>query len=189
MQGEAMRNGFNAHIPNILSSARLLLAPLFVWGIHDIFVYACTQNLFLLITFTVIITSDIADGFLARRLRCTSTIGARLDVIADAVYTLLSLTAFAHFNIIPVWFVCIMLFKLAEFLATSTLMAGKRKPGPLFFARIGKLSASLAMALPGVFVFRCIITDYKLVMHIIMYIVTLLLIPSFARRLYILHKA
>jgi CDP-diacylglycerol--glycerol-3-phosphate 3-phosphatidyltransferase len=161
----------------------LLVLP-FIVIIHDIFVHACTKNLFLLIIFFTIITSDVADGFLARKLKCTSDTGAKLDIISDTLYTIFSLTAFAYFNIIPVWFIFIMLLKLIEFIITSKIMRTKQSSEKiLFFDKIGKISISVAMLLPGIFVFRCVIIDYKTVMNTIVYIITAMLILSFFNRI------
>jgi CDP-diacylglycerol--glycerol-3-phosphate 3-phosphatidyltransferase len=162
----------------------MLLALPFVWIIHDIFVYECTQNLFLVITFITIIISDIADGFLARKLNCTSNMGAKLDVISDTLYTILSLTAFAYFKIIPAWFIFVMVLKLVEFYITSKIIKNRQKSeNIIFFDKIGKISVSIVMLLPGIFVFRCIIINYKLVMNIIIYIITVMLIISFVDRM------
>jgi phosphatidylglycerophosphate synthase len=72
--------------PNILTLVRMFLVLPFVWIIHDIFVYEYTKNSYLVIIFIVIILSDILDGFLARKLKCTSNTGAKLDIISDAFY-------------------------------------------------------------------------------------------------------
>jgi CDP-diacylglycerol--glycerol-3-phosphate 3-phosphatidyltransferase len=120
--------------------------------------------------FTIIL-SDVFDGWLARKLKCTSDIGAKLDIISDTLYTILSLTVFAYFKIIPVWFICLMLLKLIEFIITSKILKNKQKSeSTIFFDKIGKISVSIVMLLPGIFVFRCIIIDYKTVMNIIVYI-------------------
>jgi CDP-diacylglycerol--glycerol-3-phosphate 3-phosphatidyltransferase len=137
-----------------------------------------------MITFITIIASDVADGFLARKLKCTSNTGAKLDVISDTLYTILSLTVFAYFKIIPIWFIFIMLLKLVELIITSKLIRNKQKSESIiFFDRIGKISVSVVMLLPGIFVFRCIIVDYKIVMNIIIYIITVMLIISFINRI------
>jgi CDP-diacylglycerol--glycerol-3-phosphate 3-phosphatidyltransferase len=159
---------FYKNVPNGLSLLRTLLVLPFIIVIHDIFVYECTKNLLLLIIFFTIIISDVADGFLARKLKCTSDTGAKLDIISDTLYTTLSLAAFAYFKIIPVWFILIMLLKLIEFIITSKLINKKRKTKSIiFFDKIGKISVCIVMLLPGIFVFRCIINDYKSVMNII----------------------
>jgi CDP-diacylglycerol--glycerol-3-phosphate 3-phosphatidyltransferase len=118
---------FKENIPNILSLARMMLVLPFVIVIYDIFTYECPKNLGLLIMFVFIIISDVADGYLARKLKCVSDRGAKLDIVSDAFYTILSLSAFVYFKIIPIWFVCIMLLKLIEFVITSQLIKNKRK--------------------------------------------------------------
>lgn len=175
---------FKENIPNILSLARMFLVLPFVIIIHDIFIYECTKNLFLLLIFIFIIISDIVDGYLARKLKCTSNTGAKLDIVSDAVYTILSLGAFVYFKIIPIWFVYIMLLKLTEFTITSKLIKNTKKyESNIFFDKIGKISVCIAMLLPGIFVFRCVIVDYKTVMNIIIYIITTMLIISFINRI------
>ncbi|MDR1904914.1 MAG: CDP-alcohol phosphatidyltransferase family protein, partial [Treponema sp.] len=61
-----MERKFKEHIPNILSLSRMVLVFPFILNIHDIFVYECAKNSFLLVTFFTIILSDVADGYLAR---------------------------------------------------------------------------------------------------------------------------
>jgi CDP-diacylglycerol--glycerol-3-phosphate 3-phosphatidyltransferase len=161
----------------------LLVLP-FILIIYDIFVYECTKNLGLVIIFFTIIVSDIADGYLARKLKCTSKAGAKLDVISDTVYTILSLTAFAYFKIIPAWFIFVMILKLIEFIVTSKLMKEKQNSEKeMIFDKMGKMSVCIVMLLPGIFVFRCIIIDYKMVMNVTIYIITTMLIISFINRI------
>ncbi|GHT48359.1 hypothetical protein FACS1894102_1210 [Spirochaetia bacterium] len=152
--------------------------------IHDIFVYNCAKNWILLLTFSAILISDVADGYLARKLKCTSSTGAKLDIIADSLYTISSLSTFAYFNIIPIWFVIIMVLKLVEFIITSKIIKYKQKSKDIVvFDKIGKISVLIVMLLPGIFAFRCIIIDYKTVMNILIYIITATLIISFASRI------
>ncbi|MDR0383692.1 MAG: CDP-alcohol phosphatidyltransferase family protein [Spirochaetaceae bacterium] len=172
------------HIPNILSLSRMLLILPFILTIHDIFIYECANNLVLLLVFVFIIISDVADGYLARKLNCASDRGAKLDIVSDALYTILSLSAFVYFEIIPIWFVCVMLLKLMEFAVTSKLVKNKQNfENTVFFDKIGKISICVAMLLPGIFVFRCIIIDYKTVMNISVYIITVMLTLSFVSRI------
>jgi phosphatidylglycerophosphate synthase len=172
------------HIPNILSLTRMFLIVPFILIIHDIFMYGCANNLLLLLVFVFIILSDVADGYLARKLKCVSSGGAKLDVISDSLYTILSLSVFVYFKIIPVWFVCVMLLKLIEFVITSKIIKNKQKFGSaMVFDKIGKMSICIVMLLPGVFVFRCVIIDYKTVMNVSIYIITLMLTVSFVNRI------
>jgi phosphatidylglycerophosphate synthase len=171
------------HLPNWLSLLRVCLAVPFVWGIHDIFVYECGGNGFLLLAFGAIVLSDVADGFLARKFNCATRLGAGLDIFSDALYTLFSLTAFAYFHVIPVWFPFVLVLKLLEFLLTSALLRKARKTESLlFFDRLGKFAVSTVMLLPGIFVFRCVLLDYQTVMNAAVYILTGLLLVSFVSR-------
>jgi phosphatidylglycerophosphate synthase len=171
------------YLPNISSLFRAVLVLPFLLVIHDILVYNCVENWILLLVFAAILISDVADGYLARKLKCTSNVGARLDIIADTLYTISSLTAFAYFNIIPIWFIVVMVLKLMEFIITSKIINKQKTKNIVFFDKIGKISVSIVMLLPGIFAFRCIIIDYKTVMNIIIYIITATLIISFVNRI------
>jgi CDP-diacylglycerol--glycerol-3-phosphate 3-phosphatidyltransferase len=172
------------NIPNALSLFRMLLVLPFLVTVHDIFVYHCGKNWILLLVFFAIIVSDLADGYLARKLKCASNAGAKLDVLSDTVYTISSLTIFAYFNVTPMWFIFIMALKLLEFAITSRILKHKQKSGGmLFFDKIGKISVSIVMLLPGVFAFRCIIMDYKMVMNVAIYVITTMLALSFINRI------
>ncbi|MDR2510734.1 MAG: CDP-alcohol phosphatidyltransferase family protein [Spirochaetaceae bacterium] len=170
-------------LPNILSVLRMALVFPFVLIVRDIIEYQCPRNLALIILFVLILGSDVADGYLARRFKCATGAGAKLDVASDAVYTLLSLGTFAYFKIIPIWFIVVMALKLIEFAVTSRVLRGRRAGAPPVFDKMGKLSVCLVMLLPGVFVFRCVITDYKLIMNILIYAISALLLASHISRL------
>jgi cardiolipin synthase len=67
------------HIPNILTIARLLLVPCFL--------YASMRGMFVA-AFTIFVTAavtDIFDGMIARRLNVKSRLGALLDPAADKI--------------------------------------------------------------------------------------------------------
>ncbi|HEX6082996.1 MAG TPA: CDP-alcohol phosphatidyltransferase family protein [Thermoanaerobaculia bacterium] len=65
------------HIPNLLTIARLLLVPWFLWtSMRGMYVTAFT-------IFVSAAVTDILDGWLARRLNVRSRLGALLDPAAD----------------------------------------------------------------------------------------------------------
>ncbi|MDR0562841.1 MAG: CDP-alcohol phosphatidyltransferase family protein [Spirochaetaceae bacterium] len=182
-----VENRFNKYLPNVITIFRLSLVLPFLIFIHDIIVYNCT-NLFSLIIFVSIIVSDVLDGYLARKLHCTSITGAKLDIISDAFYSISSLVLFVYFKIIPVWFPIIMAIKLFEFIITSKIIKNKYTSNVhIIFDKIGKMAVNFVMLMPGLFVFRCIITNYKIAMNIAVYFVTVLFILSFfVRMIYVL---
>jgi phosphatidylglycerophosphate synthase len=142
-----------------------------------------------LVIFISIILSDVLDGHLARKLNCTTIIGAKMDIISDALYSISSLILFVYFKIIPIWFPIIMIIKLFEFIITSKVIKNKYKSNAhIFFDKIGKTAVNIVMLMPGIFVFRCIIFDYKTVMNIAVYFVTALVIMSFCSRMILVLK-
>jgi CDP-diacylglycerol--glycerol-3-phosphate 3-phosphatidyltransferase len=122
------------HLPNVLTASRLLLYPLMLAS----FVYE--QFALGLGLFTVAATTDFLDGYLARRWRATSTLGAVLDPISDKVLTFSFFALLTYLGSCPLWFfgfiVAAFLFQSAGFLLLyppgehladfAPLRAGKR---------------------------------------------------------------
>ena len=67
------------HLPNLLTAARLALAP-YLFLLMFQHRYSTIIPLFIIIGIT-----DVVDGFLARRFHASSRLGAYLDPIADKV--------------------------------------------------------------------------------------------------------
>ena len=68
---------YKKHIPNILTSFRILLTPVII-------LLGITNHYKLLITLAIITAlTDSIDGILARRWNVVSELGAKLDAIAD----------------------------------------------------------------------------------------------------------
>lgn len=91
------KKGENINIPNLLSFYRLLAFPLILY-----FIIAGKENLFSIFLVINLLT-DVADGFIARRFKMETELGARLDSAADNLTYLLA-------------FAGIYAFKLEEFL-------------------------------------------------------------------------
>src|SRR5215213_8052920 len=83
-------------IPNLLSFARLLGVPLFLW-----LVLVPEADGWAFVVLAVSGVSDYADGYLARRLHQTSKLGEILDPVADRLYILSTIIALAVRDIIP----------------------------------------------------------------------------------------
>ena len=172
------------YIPNILTLLRAFLVLPFVIIMYKIYEYEYSLNWILIIMFLIIIGSDILDGYIARKFNCSTDIGAKLDIISDTIYSISSMLLLAYINITPSWFVIIIIIKLIEFVVTSKLInIYQHRKNHQVFDIIGKISALILMLLPGIFVFRCIIFEYKYIMNIIVYIITIMFIISFINRI------
>lgn len=108
-----------ATLPNLLSVARLLGVPLFLW-----LVLGPQQDGWALVVLMVSGFTDWLDGKLARSLNQTSKLGQILDPVADRLYILAVLVGLALRDIIPVWLAVILplrdvlLFTLVPLLRT-----------------------------------------------------------------------
>ena len=90
-------------VPNILSFARLLGVPVFLWLV--LVPQADVAAFCLLVAAGV---SDWVDGYLARRLDQRSRLGVLLDPLADRLYIAATLIGLALRGIVPWWLVAIL---------------------------------------------------------------------------------
>jgi len=92
-------------VPNLITSLRLLLAiPI------CIFIYQGNELLALLL-FIFAGISDGFDGYLARKYDWESEFGKLLDPLADKCLILSTLLALAYVQLLPIWFVSILLVR------------------------------------------------------------------------------
>jgi hypothetical protein len=81
---------------------------------------------------------------------------------------------------IPIWFPIVTAIKLVEFIITSKLLKAKYPTNG--FDKTGKAAIGIVMLMPGLFIFRHIITNYITVMSLTVYLVTALFaLSSFGR--------
>ncbi|MDF1488480.1 CDP-alcohol phosphatidyltransferase family protein [Tessaracoccus caeni] len=107
-------------IPNVLSFIRLLGVPVFCWLIIAGYDRAAIAML------AVFGLTDWFDGYLARRLKQRSPLGAKLDPIADRLYILAAVVALLVRGIVPPWFFILL---LARDLMLAGLIPALRKHG------------------------------------------------------------
>lgn len=111
-------------VPNLLSAARLLLAPLFLWLYLDtIFLL---KILGLTIFFVAAIT-DFFDGFIARKYQIETPLGTFLDPLADKFLTFAGFIClpFIHPGQFPWWAIGLIIFR-DVFVTLLRLWANKK---------------------------------------------------------------
>ena len=107
-------------LPNAVSFVRLLTVPVFAWLIiagHDV------AAVVLLMVFGA---TDWIDGYLARRLKQRSPLGAKLDPVADRHYILAALISLLVRGIVPVYFLVLL---VARDVMLALLVPALRKHG------------------------------------------------------------
>ncbi len=93
--GTIVRMFFN--LPTLLTWARIVAIPLVV-GVFYLDLQAGTQNTVATALFIVVALTDWADGYLARKLKQTSSFGAFLDPVADKFLVCAALLVLVHLN-------------------------------------------------------------------------------------------
>jgi cardiolipin synthase len=104
-------------IPNILSFARLLGVPVFLWlllGPH--------ADGWALAILMVSGLTDWADGVLARKLNQASKLGALLDPVADRLYILATLVGLVLRHVIPWWLAVLIIGRDVVLFATLPVL-------------------------------------------------------------------
>jgi cardiolipin synthase len=112
-------------VPNILSFARLLGVPVYLWlilGPHD--------DVAALVLLAASGFSDYLDGKIARWLGQTSKLGVLLDPAADRLYIVATLVSFVIRDIIPWWVMAILIGR--ELLLGVCQLLLRRRGYPLF---------------------------------------------------------
>ncbi|MGH8728271.1 MAG: CDP-alcohol phosphatidyltransferase family protein [Burkholderiales bacterium] len=85
------------NVPNIITLVRLGLVPVMAY-----YLVAEAYGIALVI-FLVAALSDLADGYIARRFKLTSTLGATLDPIVDKLNILVATVLLAWQVLMPIW--------------------------------------------------------------------------------------
>ncbi len=96
------------NVPNILTSIRLILVPVF-----PLVYFSDIENAHIIATIIYIVAglTDFLDGFIARKYDLISKIGTVLDPLADKSMLLIVLYSLSYANILPTWIFLIVLIK------------------------------------------------------------------------------
>jgi cardiolipin synthase (CMP-forming) len=85
------------NLPTLLTWARIVAIPLVV-GVFFVDGDLTTQNRLATVLFVAVALTDWADGYLARRLKMTSSFGAFLDPVADKFLVCAALLVLVHLH-------------------------------------------------------------------------------------------
>nr|WP_240487334.1 CDP-alcohol phosphatidyltransferase family protein [Actinomadura flavalba] len=119
-------------VPNLLSFARLLGVPLFLWLILT------EQDAAALVVLVVAGLSDWLDGKLARALNQTSRLGIVLDPAADRLYILATLIGLTVRDIVPPWLIVLLVAREVSIFPIWPIMRRLGYAGTLPVHFVGK---------------------------------------------------
>ena len=150
---------------NSVTFLRIILGLAFFWVVLFDFNVA-----FLVLIFILTAISDVSDGWLSRKYGLESDAGAKFDVICDFIFIMLSTLSLVLIDMIPSWFVLIIVLKMLEFFITS----GQS----LVYERFGHLVALMFYAFP---IFAVLVNDRLIILILAIFIMVCALISSAAR--------
>jgi cardiolipin synthase len=164
-------------IPNLITLGRILLVPVVVWAI------ASGEMRIAFILFVAAGLSDAIDGYLAKRLRVTSELGAYLDPLADkalivSIYITLSIN-----GIIPIWLVILVVSRdimIVGAVMLSRLVGSPLKVKPLLVSKLNTVAQILfACVVLGALGFSIEASMVEIVLMVLVALLTLLSIAAY----------
>ena len=131
------------NIPNLISLARILLVPVIVWAI------ASNEMQVAFGLFVVAGLSDLVDGFLAKRFRMATELGAYLDPLADKAMLVSIYVTLGIVEAVPRWLVILVVSRdimIVTAVILSWLVDKPVKLKPLLVSKLNTLAQVLLAA-------------------------------------------
>ena len=139
-------------IPNSITISRIGLSVIFVINVTGQFVQGKNNFLNLIVLFSAICLTDFMDGKIARKIRSTTTMGAKLDVLADLFFVVASNITLISLGILPLWFLGFIFFKFIEFILTSNFTIRHKylfNKNLFIFDKAGRIVSAMFFVVPG----------------------------------------
>jgi cardiolipin synthase (CMP-forming) len=131
------------NIPNLITIGRILLVPITIWLlISEEFGLA-------FLTFILAGISDGVDGFLARRWKMQSELGAYLDPLADKALLVSVYAALGLIKVLPAWLVLIVITRDILIVGGVLLARVLDKPLAMKPLTISKINTAVQIAFAG----------------------------------------
>jgi cardiolipin synthase len=129
-------------VPNLLSTLRLLLVPVFLILILS------GQNWQAVVVLAIASVTDFLDGYFARKFKQVTRLGQLLDPAADRLYIFATLIGLSIVGYIPLWLAAVIIARDALMVVGYPILAS-RGYGPLPVHYLGKAGTfSLLYAFP-----------------------------------------
>ena len=107
------RTAFRLAIPNSITFLRLLVLPHLIWSFyHEI-------NFAIYLLFLFSIGSDLADGYIARKIAAKSKFGANLDAVVDFIFINGMYLVFILNGFYQSWIMVLIILMFLQFLLSN----------------------------------------------------------------------
>jgi cardiolipin synthase (CMP-forming) len=132
------------NVPNSITLVRLGLIPVTAYYLW-IGSYGIALPIFL-----VAALSDFADGYIARKFKITSALGAALDPVADKLIMLVTTVLLAWQELLPIWLAIAIVARDIIILVGALayrLLIGRLKIAPTWLSKVNTLIEFVALLL------------------------------------------
>jgi len=167
----AREAGSTLSIPNLITLGRILLVPIVVWAI------ASGAMWIAFVLFVAAGVSDAVDGFLAKRFRMTTELGAYLDPLADKALIVSIYLTLGINGDIPRWLVILVVSRdilIVGGVILSWLVGPPLKMRPLIVSKLNTVAQILfACVVLGSLGFNLQVDTLKLVLMGLVAVLTL----------------
>lgn len=128
------------HLPNILSTIRLIMVPFF-----PILYFSNIEraHYYALVLFIVAGLTDMADGYIARTYHLITKAGTVLDPLADKLMQLTAITCLAIDHALPYWVMVLFILKESGMIITGIYMYFRKTKTVMPANRFGKAGTVL----------------------------------------------
>lgn len=167
----------NKQIINFLTLSRIPISII----LCSILLYDRYSIWKIILLFSIIAFSDYFDGKLARKYNLTTNNGAKLDVICDFFFMIITYSTLILLNIFPLWSIFLITSKFIEFLITSRFINTQDQATTVFFFdKLGKFVAVIFYIFPiiGVIMHKVFPINYSDILNFTLLLIAALSIAS-----------
>ncbi len=187
LNSASLIEGLRRGVPNTITLLRVVFTCFLNYYIFNHF----GKMMIPLIIFSLIFLTDYADGKIARLYGLATPFGAAFDLLADLFFIISSCMVLYVFQIIPLWFLFVILFKFIEFVVTSFFISKSDGERTIFvFDFIGRLVAVVFYMIPALLYisYRYSPVMYTFCINRLSYIILLLALFSSTYRIRICFR-
>ena len=147
-------------LPNLLTSSRILLVPVFLYFLFSDFSHG---KLFALIFFITAAITDAYDGKIARKHNIVTKFGIFFDPLADKVLVLSAFYAFMFISdldtTVKLWMIILISFR--DILVTMLRTIMQYKDITMITSKLGKIKTTLQLVTIHLILVFLILTSYS----------------------------
>lgn len=176
------------HIPNLLSTFRLMLVPIFpivYFSDHP------NSHYFALIIFLVASITDALDGYIARRFDLITKFGTYLDPLADKTMQICVLITLYLGEALPLWMLIAFLLKEFFMIISGTILYWRKEDKMVIPSHlIGKLATvvmSIALMLLIIFPANMICIGVALIALLLKLSALVIYIKEYKKKTYLVQ--